>query len=215
MYYEKSAYGISDRLADLYKPIAVLCVAITSILLFFTTSIKWYLILLIAPFAAWMGPFAILFPIYILEMLIYEALHFKKVYKDVFDVIFSLLFIFGSMYISLMSLRFCAARFASPDTSTWEFAYVSESPNAHSYHYSENCKALRNTSYNIETLSIEEAEDYDYVPCNICLKESARYQWDDAVGLLFIPVSCMIYWLINKIDLFHKKYKFRNPIVKR
>lgn len=84
MYYEKSAYGITDRLVDLYKPIAVLCAAITSILLFVTTSIKWYFILLIAPFAAWGGPFAILFPIYLLEMLIYGALHLQeqKMFQD-------------------------------------------------------------------------------------------------------------------------------------
>lgn len=134
--------------------------------------------------------------------------------KDFVGFVSFLAFLAGSVFIAFGIVRFCAAHFATPDPSTWEFAYVSESPNARCYHYSEDCKALRRTSYDIETLSIDEAEKY-YEPCSICLKESVRRQWDDAVGLLFIPVSCLIYWLINKIDIFNKKYKFRNPIVKR
>lgn len=121
----------------------------------------------------------------------------------------------GSMAIAFVIVRFCASLFASPDTSSWEIVYVSESPNAHRYHYSEQCDALRRNTYEIENLSVDEAELYDYEPCAICLKESARTKWDEAVGLVFIPVSCLIFWLINKIDQLSKKYKLQNPIVKR
>lgn len=120
-----------------------------------------------------------------------------------------------SMGIALRIVRMCASIFATPDSSTWEFAYVSESPNAHRYHYSEQCNALRRTTYDIETLSVDEAEDYDYEPCSLCLKESVREKWDDAAGLVFIPVSCLLFGLINKIEQFSKKYKLRNPIVKQ
>lgn len=74
---------------------------------------------------------------------------------------------------------------------------------------------LRRTTYDIEMLSVDEAEDYEYEPCGLCLKESVREQWDDAAGVVFIPVSCLLFGLINKIDQFNKKYKLRNPIVKR
>lgn len=121
----------------------------------------------------------------------------------------------GSMAIALWVVRLCANIFATPDSSTWEYAYVSESPNAHRYHYSEHCKALRRTTYDIKMLSVDEAEDYEYEPCGLCLKESVRKQWDDAAGLVFIPVSCLLFGLINKIEQFSKKYKLRNPIVKR
>ena len=121
----------------------------------------------------------------------------------------------GSMAIALGIVRFCASMFASPDIYTWEFAYVSESPNAHRFHYTEQCKALRRTNCKIETLSVDEAADYDYEPCSLCMKESVREKWDDVAGLVFIPVSCLMFWLINKIDQISKKYKLRNPIVKR
>lgn len=119
------------------------------------------------------------------------------------------------MAIALGIVRFCAGKFATPDSSAWEFAYVSGSPNAHRYHYSEDCKALRKTSYGIETLSVEDAEDHDYEPCKLCLKETVSKQWDYAAVILFIPISCLIFGLIEKISQFHKKYKFRNPIVER
>ena len=120
-----------------------------------------------------------------------------------------------SAIVALGIVRFCANIFATPDTDTWEFAYVSESPNARHFHYSEECKALRRTTYEIEILSVDEAEDYEYEPCSLCLKESAREKWDDVADIIFIPVSCLIVGLINKIEQFNKKYKLRNPIVKR
>ena len=135
--------------------------------------------------------------------------------KHIIGLILYFAFLGVSMAISFGIVRYCAVLFATPDTSVWEFAYVSESPNAHRYHYSKDCKALRKTSYDIETLSVSEAEDYDYQPCNLCLEKSIRYQWDDAVGLFFIPVSCLIYGLINRIDQFCKKYKLRTPIIRR
>ncbi len=139
----------------------------------------------------------------------------KDKMKSVVEYIACLSILAGSMGIALGIVRLCASIFATPDSSTWEFAYVSESPNAHRYHYSELCNALRRTTYDIKTLSVDEAEDYDYEPCSLCLKESVREKWDDAAGLVFIPVSCWIFGLINKIDQFSKKYRLRNPIVKR
>ena len=135
--------------------------------------------------------------------------------KKVVGVILFFAFLGVSMTISFGIVRYCAVLFATPNTSVWEFAYVSESPNAHKYHYSEDCKALRKTPYDIEMLSVREAEDYDYQPCNLCLEKLTRYQWDDAVGLFFIPVSCLILCLIDKIDQFRKKYKFHTPIIRR
>lgn len=134
--------------------------------------------------------------------------------KDVLGFILFFVFLGISWAISLGIVQYCAVLFATPDTSTWEFAYVSESPNAYSYHYSDDCKALRKTSYDIETLSVNDAEFYEYEPCRLCLKKSIRYQWDDTAGLIFIPISCLIYALINKIILISKKYKLRNPIVR-
>lgn len=119
------------------------------------------------------------------------------------------------MGISLGIVRFCASMFATPDLYTWEFAYVSESPNAHRFHYTDQCRALQRTTYEIETLSVDEAVDYDYEPCSLCLKKSTQEKWDDAAGLFFIPVSCLIFWMIDKLDKFTKKYKLRSPIVRR
>lgn len=135
--------------------------------------------------------------------------------KSVVGFITAISILAASMGIALWIVRLCASIFATPDSSTWEFAYVSESPNAHRYHYSEQCNALRRTTYDIEILSVDEAEDYDYEPCSLCLKESVREKWDDAAGLVFIPVSCLLFGLINKIEQFSKKYKLRNPIVKQ
>lgn len=124
-------------------------------------------------------------------------------------------FLASSMAIALGIVRLGASIFATPNPNLWEFVYVSDSPNAHRYHYSNNCKALSKTSYNIELLTIEEAEDYDYEPCKLCLEASVSHQWDEAAGILFFPVSCLVYWLINATHKFCKKYKFRNPIVRR
>lgn len=121
----------------------------------------------------------------------------------------------GSTFLPFGIVRFCAARFATPKPYMWELTYVSESPNAYCYHYSEDCKALRRTTYDIKFLSVDEAEDCGYEPCSLCLKESVRKQWDDAACLLIFPVSCFIYWVINEIERFHKRYRFRNPIEKR
>lgn len=215
MFYRKTAYGISDRLVDFYVPLAILCAAAASIAIVVLTPEKWYAAFIVAPFAAWAGPIAITLPVYIVEILIFGILHPKKSYRNAVEFIAFFVFLIGSGVIALGIVRFCAAHFATPDSSTWEYAYVSESPNAHRYHYSEQCNALQRTTFDIEVMSVDEAEDYDYEPCSLCLKESVGEQWDDAAGFLFIPVSCFIYWIINKIDLFHKKYKFRSPIVRR
>ena len=215
MFYRKTAYGITDKLVDFYVPIAILCAISVSIAMVVLKPKAWYIVFIVAPFAAWVGPFAILLPVYFVEVLTYGILHPKKSYKNILiGILFTSCFM-GCGFITFGIVRFCAARFATPDPSTWEFAYVSESPNAHRYHYSEHCKALRRTTYDIEMLSVDEAEDYEYEPCGLCLKESVREQWDDAAGVVFIPVSCLLFGLINKIDQFNKKYKLRNQIVKR
>ena len=132
--------------------------------------------------------------------------------KDVVAGVVFFAVLIVSAAISIWGLSLCASTFATPDSSTWESAYVSESPNAHSYHYSEHCKALMRTTYDIKRLSVDEAEFYEYMPCSLCLKESVRHQWDGWAGLVSIPVGCLLLGLVEKIN---KKYKFRNPIVKR
>lgn len=215
MFHEKSAYGITDSLCDFFVPMAILfAIAATATVIFYIPN-HWYVAIIVAPLAAWMGPFAILLPIFCIEWVIYGLLHPKESYKNILGFLSFFAVLAGSMAIALWIVRLFASIFATPDSSTWEFAYVSESPNAHRYHYSEQCNALRRTTYDIETLSVDEAEDYDYEPCSLCLKESVREKWDDAAGLVFIPVSCLLFGLINKIEQFSKKYKLRNPIVKR
>lgn len=213
--FKSSAYGISDRLVDAYVPIAIFCGLATTVALCVLKPQSWYLWLFLGAFAAWYGPIIILMSVFCIECLIYGILHPKASYKTVLEFVAFFALIAGSMAFAVGTTRCCASRFASPDTSTWEFAYVSESPNARCYHYSEQCKALRRTTYEIETLSVDEAEDYDYEPCSLCLKESVREKWDDAAGVIFIPVSCLLFGLVNKIGRFRKKYKFRNPIVKK
>ena len=135
--------------------------------------------------------------------------------KSIVGFILFFAFLAGSMAIALWIVRSCASIFATPNANTWEYAYISESPNAHRFHYSEDCMSLRHSIYNIEMLTVDDAENYGYKPCRLCLKQSVREKWDDAAGLVFIPVSCFIFWMLNKIDQFHKRYQFRNPIVKR
>lgn len=211
----KSAYGITDKLVDFYVLLAILCAFAASITIIVLKPQDWYVALIVAPFAAWGGPIALLLPVYIVEILVYGILHPKNSYKTILVGILFVSLLIGSAFLSYGIVRFCAACFATSDPTTWEVAYVSESPNAHRYHYSEHCKALTRTTYNIEMLSVDEAEDYEYEPCGLCLKESVRKQWDDAAGVVFIPVSCLLFGLINKIDQFNKKCKLRNPIVKR
>ena len=125
--------------------------------------------------------------------------------KDVVAGVVLIAILVVSAVITFWGVRLCANTFATPDSSTWESAYVSESPNAYSYHYSEHCKALMRTTYDIKRLSVDEAESYEYMPCGLCLKESVRYKWDDWAGLFSIPVGCLLLGLVEKID---KKYKF-------
>lgn len=120
-----------------------------------------------------------------------------------------------SLATSLWVVRFCAASFAHPDASKWEYAYVSESPHAYRFHYSRECDALRRTSYEVDALSPKEAESHDYTPCKLCLKNSVRYQWDDWAIFLFFPIFGLFVMLIGKMDKFIQSYKFQSPIVRR
>lgn len=215
MFYRKSAYGIADKLVDFYVPLAVLCVFAASIAIIVLKPKDWYVALIVAPFAAWGGPIAILLPVYFVEVLVYGILHSQKSYKTILVGILFASLLIGSAFISFGIVRFCAARFATPDPTTWEFAYVSESPNARCFHYSEDCRALGRTTYEIEAFSVDEAEGYGYEPCALCLKGSVREKWNDAAGLLFIPVSCLLFGLVNKMNQLCKKYKLRTPIVER
>lgn len=135
--------------------------------------------------------------------------------KNFVGFIFFFTILGGSGAAAFGIVRMCAVLFANPDSSSWEYAFVSESPRAYSYHYSEDCKALRKTEYDIIASSVEEAEDFGYEPCSLCLKESVRYMWDDWACALVFPILCLILWIINKIERFHKLYKLRNPVVKR
>lgn len=121
----------------------------------------------------------------------------------------------GSTFLPFGIVRFCAARFATPKPYMWELTYVSESPNAYCYHYSEDCKALRRTTYDIDVLLVDEAEELGYEPCSMCLRESVRKEWDGFACLLMLLVGLLIFWMICKVDRFHREYKFRSPIEKR
>lgn len=52
--------------------------------------------------------------------------------------------------------------------STYNVAFVSESPNARKYHLSEDCPFLKRTVYPIRQTSIDEAESYGYDLCKYC-----------------------------------------------
>ena len=62
MFYRKTAYGITDKLVDFYVPIAILCAISVSIAMVVLKPKAWYIVFIVAPFAAWVGPFAILCP---------------------------------------------------------------------------------------------------------------------------------------------------------
>ena len=128
--------------------------------------------------------------------------------KSILGCLAFVLFVAVSMFISHCIVRFSAKTFAEPDYTKWEEVYVSESPNAHRFHCSSDCKALKKTSYNIELLTVEEAEVEGFEPCQLCLKESCQHQWDEWVVFIFIPVSCLVYFLLGKVWKFIKKYKF-------
>ena len=51
-----------------------------------------------------------------------------------------------------------------------ETVFVCTSPGAKAYHVSEDCMGLSNCSYEIEEISIEEAEDLDRRPCRMCIE---------------------------------------------
>lgn len=208
-------YGIAERVSDYHLSLAVFCATASAAAIIILEPNHWYFAIIIAPLLGWIGPFAIIMPIFCIEGVCYCLLHPKESYRTIFHILSFFAFLVCSVIISLGMVRFCAARFAKPDPNTWEYAYVSESPNAHRYHYSEQCKALSRTVYDIEELSVDEAEFYEYEPCGICLKESTRRRWDGVVGFLAFPVGWLLYWLIIKVECVCKKYKLRNPIVRR
>ncbi len=130
-------------------------------------------------------------------------------------VILALTFIGGCTGLAFWIIRFCAVSFIKPDPHMWEITFVSESPDAYCYHYSKVCKALSRTTYDIDAMSVEDAEEYDYKPCKLCLEESVRYELDDWGCLLIFPIILVSSVFLNELDKLCRKYKFRNPIVKR
>lgn len=217
--YGRTAYGISDKLADGYWLIGIICGLVFLITAIVLKPEKWYLSIFISMFIVWGAPVAILISIGLLENLIWGMLHPKLVYKNILIAIGVGFVLVISGWISFQIPQFAASHFAVPNSSTWEFAYVSESPNAHCYHYSEDCTTLQNTLYNIEMLTVENAENLDYEPCKVCLKEAVCYQWNDVSCFLFIPISWLLFLLINllikKQEHLTKTFKLRNPLVKR
>lgn len=136
--------------------------------------------------------------------------------KEQLIAIFSFALILAiDVFISISIVRVIAIFFAEPNSYSWEFAYVSESPNATKYHESRDCKYLKQTSYKIELMSVEEAEDEELQPCKHCLKTSVSKQFDEYSALLMLPVFCLLLWGLEKIDKLLKEYTLRNPIVKK
>lgn len=176
---------------------------------------KWICTIITAPFILWMSPLAVLYPIWAIGNLIYSIVNIKRVYKYIPSIILFLFWIGSSTFLSFQIVRFCASTFAEPDSYSWEYAYVSESPNAKCYHKEEDCKYLKSTKYDIVFLSVDEAEDYDLAPCKHCLKNSVKYQYDEFGCILITPVAAVLLWLISKLEKLFKSYTLRSPIIKR
>lgn len=214
----KTAYGISDKLAEYYWLIGILCGITEYSILAIIKTMPWYgYIFLIIPtiFCVWMAPMAIILPIYLLELFVWGVFHPKKVYKNVLKFIGIALVIVLSGLIAAHVPRMVASNFASADYVFWENCYISESPNATKFHYSPSCRYLRLSEYEVEVYDIYEAEDMGFEPCKSCLKQSAKYQYDVFAPFLFIPVTIFMFWLIFRVANISTKYKLRNPIVKR
>lgn len=134
-----------------------------------------------------------------------------------------LTWIFGIIYllflpavISLGLVRLVAKHFASPEPWRWEEVFISESPHAKSYHYSENCKFLKKSKYDIFSMSYNEAEfEVGLDPCRSCLKESVKEKYDEFAMFLWFPITVILGAAYNEIYIFLKKYKFQSPLVRR
>ena len=206
-FYHKSAYGITDKLCDYYWWIAgALTVAVYALIVLYHPA-KWYMALILVPFIVWMGPMALLLPVYLIEMLLHSILNIPKGYKNVLAVLAFFLWLGLSAFISSQLVRACAVTFATPNSHYWEIAYASESPNAKCYHKDEDCKYLKNTRYDIDILSVEEAEEFALIPCKHCLKNSVRYQYDEIGALLIAPIAGFLLWIIHKLEIFSHSLK--------
>lgn len=93
---------------------------------------------------------------------------------------------------SLGIARLCASVFAEPNLYSWDFVYVSQSPNAHCYHHDLKCEGLRQSKYEIDNILLSEAEDMGRRPCTYCLEKDKLHQFDDAAPYLIMPVIALM-----------------------
>lgn len=140
----------------------------------------------------------------------------KKRGKLILSIVLFITLNICAYYLSLGSVRLCAKIFAEPKPWMWEAAYVSHSPNAKCYHYSDHCNSLVNTSYQIDIVTVSEAEDdLGRCACKLCIEESRKHSYDKAVWYLYTPMLILLIGTLALIEKFTKKYTLRNPIIKK
>ena len=175
---------------------------------------KVWLSLVLAPL---MG-FALLPVIYGLFLILKVILEWasKHGWMKFVNSISLIIIIVGSFFLCQTSVRFFSARFAEPTSKFWEDAYYSTSPRATKYHYSKDCKFLNSTRFEIEDTYIEDAEKWlDLEPCKNCLEYSKKFQNDDLIFLVTVPVAIFLIWSYFRILKISKNYKFQSPLIKR
>ena len=145
MFYRKTAYGITDKLVDFYVPIAILCAISVSIAMVVLKAEGMVYRIHCRPlFAAWVGPFAILLPVYFVEVLTYGILHPKKSYKNILIGILFYFLLYGLwVYYFFGIVRFCAARFCNARPKHMGVCICFRKSERHRYHYSEHCKVFK------------------------------------------------------------------------
>lgn len=135
--------------------------------------------------------------------------------KDILNWAGAIGLIVLSVLISFCIVRFVASHFAKPKPWQWEYAYVLDSPNIRSYHYSDGCKYIKKSIYDIVEIPRVEAEEEELQPCTYCLKDSIKNEYDDYAMVIFFPVILLIVWLYSRIEKFFKTYKFQSPLTKK
>lgn len=198
-----------------YGILAILSFA-GAIVFLIAKSMPWWACIIVPPIMAWVLPigiiYAVLMPIMSLGYLIWGVLHPIKAWKKIFPFLAVITFLAVGYFASAGIVRVCASLFAKPDSSNWEYVYVSESPHARKYHHDTECKFLNQSSYDYNLMSVVDAEyDYDLEPCKYCLQKNLKHQYDNLIVPVSIAVYILLFLLIKQID----KYTFRSPIVKK
>ena len=135
--------------------------------------------------------------------------------KKYLDWSLTFLVICAGVIIPFKTVRFIASHFCEAEPLGWEYAYISESPRARSYHWEASCKMLSNTKYDVILTSGEEAEDSGLSPCKVCMENSIKKEYDLVAIFLMIPCCLFLARCMDKFTKFLQSYTFRNPIVKR